>query len=202
MALFLRSTKSKEIDIKWTPKKLNRFLQDEYGYSLWHFAQSLFLLWWWLGDFRHPDIKAKEPKLRSRGRPANDVNILILLWGQFLKKINHDIKNISGLLEWFNQKICGWPYTKKIENEINNVKIKKLLCKYKREKINETIIEKIRPAFDDPFKLIAISFKKRLGKIFIESSWLKTSIKEAEDIDILLSFPKGSKLTLEEFREN
>ena len=198
-----RSTKSpQEIDINWSPKELNSFLQEYYGYNLWCFVQSLFLLWWWLGDFRHPDIKLKEPKLRSKGRPANDVNILILLWGQFLKKTRHDIKNILGLLDWFSEKICGWSYKEKIENDTDSVKIKKLLCKYKREKINETIIEKIRPAFDDQFKPIAILFRRRSGKIFIESSWLETPTKNAKETDQLLSFLDGSKLTLGEFREN
>jgi hypothetical protein len=198
-----RSTKCpREIDINWSPKELNSFLQEHYGYSLWHFAQSFFFLWWWLGDFRHPDVKAREPRLRSKGRPANDVNILILLWGQYLKRIRYDIKNISGLLEWFNEKIRGWSYTKKIENEMNNAKIKKLLWKYRNEKINEKIIEKIRPTFDDPFKPIAISFRRRSGRIFIESSWLETPTKNAKEADLLLNFSEGSKLTLGEFREN
>ena len=32
--------KYKEIDIEWTPAELDRFLQGNYGYSLWHFSWS------------------------------------------------------------------------------------------------------------------------------------------------------------------
>jgi len=71
----------KEIDINWTPEKLNSYLQKNYGYSLWHFSLSLAM------NF-HSWIDKRNVKMKESGDYS-------LSYVNFWKKRIHELKNLK-----------------------------------------------------------------------------------------------------------
>jgi len=228
----------KEIDIEWTPAELDRFLQENYGYSLWHFSWSFIrnsFLW---KDYREggeiktlkkvkrdleknlnvlqkkpfpyesfihlrKTIKAIDKPLNSqntRGAPSKRLSIIALIWSYFIRDEHEThLANISGLLEWFNDKAEYSEFFVSFLEEIeslNNKKLKKLIARHRKENTHGETIEEGKDIFEMPAKAIAISFEdKRVETKRLEKSdWEKNTP--------LITFPNGEKLTIGDFEEN
>lgn len=226
-----------EIDIEWTPAELDRFLQENYGYSLWHFSWSFVdnsLLW---KDYRegggikilkemknklqkiseqlikppfpykaHKDINNANKEIdwvlnsqNTRGTPSKRLSIIALIWSYFIRdKHKTHLANISGLLEWFNDKTENSEFFasffKDIEN-LNNKKLKKLIDRHRKENTHSAAIEEGKDVFEMPAGIISILFEDEAKTNRLEkSNWNKKTP--------LVTFPIGEILTIGDFEEN
>lgn len=226
-----------EIDIEWTPAELDRFLQENYGYSLWHFSWSLLhnsFLWKdyrergqikILNDMRNKLQKISEQLIKppfpyavyknindankeidwilnsqnTKGAPSKRLNIIALIWSYFIKdKHETRLANISGLLEWFDNKTESSEFFTSFFKEIeclNNEKLRKLINRHRKENTHSESVEEGKRVFEMPAGIISILFEDKRAK----TKRLKEPVAKSAP---LLSFPDGTVLTVGDFEEN
>lgn len=228
----------KEINIEWTPAETDRFLQENYGYSLWHFACSFIRNSFIWRDYREDGniktlkkgkkeleknldkfrkypfpyssykyineaIKEIDKTLNSQnmqGAPSKRLNIIALIWSYFIKDTHKiHLANISGLLEWFNDKTENSEFFvsffREIEN-LNNKKLGKLIDRHKRKNTYAKAVEEGMRIFKNPAKNIAILFRNNEAEEILLDKF------ERGKNTPFISFPNGEILAIEDFEKN
>lgn len=147
---------------------------------------------------------------KLRGAPYKRINILLLIWSFFIRdnKGNTHILNILRLLKWFDERFKGISLYRSFSKEIGEIheeKVSKLVHRYRKQMRSdhlENIIKNGKIAFNESvqrklFKVISFGNKNVVVKAMREFDLDKNSKKNP-----LIIFPRGERLTLEDFENN